>query len=183
VKAEITIFPYGDFEGAPVLALDIGTTITPEELIKYVLGGMRTGIQGLWIRDAPWGDHNVDQALMYVMADPRWSTLPVLGVRKVAVEKWLTTEIGWIADCSDLMAAPISLTGIRESLLTMAYRPQIAEIVVRNPSRANVKPAVLDALYEDLAPAGRGWLYTTGDPIEVMPAILGAATPWCVRKV
>lgn len=165
-----------------MIALDVERGDDAEMIERSIRGALRSGVQGLWIRSAPWGDHQAEQSLASVLAHPDLSHLPVISLRPVEAELWMAMDVGWVADCSALTSEPIGLGALRQRLITMSYRPRMGEVVIVRPHVSCVKPAVLDAIFEDIAPGGRGWIYTDADPIEVMPAVLGAATPWSVRR-
>lgn len=164
--------------------MSIEQTDTAESAWRILNGAYRSGMQAVWIREVyDWSAPEIDNIILRLASASRqWREMPIIAIRDITSVKWLTVNIGWVADCSKLLSKPTTVDQLRKDLMTMSFRPRIAELFVRDPHITNVRHSILDALFEDVIPDGRGWIYSDRDHIELMPGILGAVTPWGVRR-
>lgn len=166
----------------PCLAVEIREPLPAYERIAAAIAGtMRRGVQAIWLRSAPWGNYEADPLLQRLIADVRWPDMPLLAVRPISSNLWLASDIAWIVDGSEFLSEPCTGEDLRLKIMTLDYRPAVAELVVRDPDPINCRAALLDALYEELAPIGKAWLYVE-NPVEFESAVRDTATPWGVRR-
>ena len=185
MEADFELFPYCETQGAPVLAVKINGTITGEQLATQVLRHRRPGLRALWLKDAPWGDLDLDTALLQFLADPRLQGLPVIAIRDLDSGTWSQLDLYWIADITRFLGEPCSMGELQQKIMALQFYPQVREILLRQPPPSNLRSSLLDEIYGHLAPDGPGSIYCPPGDHEYMQTALVQATrctsPWIVR--
>jgi hypothetical protein len=184
VQSEIEIFPYGELEGCPVLAVIATAGTSHEELITEALRKKRPGLRALWVKDAEWESVPWDTAMLHFMADERLGST-VIAVRNLEAKGWSSIALYWVADCTSFLADPITIKQLSEKLVALDYVPHLAELIVRRIPASNLKPTLLDELHSTLGVDGIGTIYCPPNDYSYMQSALvqvsKCATPWIVR--
>ena len=185
MEAEFELFPHGELEGAPVLAVKLNESTTAEQLITQALRNKRPGLRALWLKDAPWGDLDLDTALLKFLGDERTQGLGVVAMRDLDSEHWSQLALYWIADVTKFLGEPCTMLQLEAKIAALRFYPQVREIVLRQPPVTNLKPGLLDEVYAHLNPDGVGSIYCPPGDYEyrqtAMVQATRCATPWVVR--
>jgi hypothetical protein len=184
ITAEIARMPWGEFEGAPVLAVDISHGVQAHDLIAKVTAFAHDGIHVLWLRSAPWGETALDQAISHVQNDHRYWKWTFLATRSLDSDMWSMLNLNLVCLVSRLLIEPVSLDTVAERLRQIRYFPTLREVVAVRPHRRNLTPAILDEI-ANYTNIGAGWIYAPPDDHEYEQTALDATartgTPWAVR--
>lgn len=184
VEFDTVRFPAGEFEGTPVLRINVeDPSIGFPELHSVMSTALRPGHQALWFDQVPWGAPTWDTTVRNIQATGRFSDMPCLTIVPIAGQRWGGAEILWIADASALLADPVEVDDLRAKIQALGYYPELAEIVIRNPARQNLIPGLLDEVHANLRPQGLGWVYCSrADAGLAFGAVSRAMTLWGTRS-
>lgn len=178
-------FPYGELQGAPALAIKVGSIEDTDLLSAVVESQIRPGISVLWVRDAPWGDPLWDQSLHRLLSHPKLGHVTVAAVRSVGSERWSNIRIHWVGDVSSLMSSKTTSANVVQALAQIQYFPPLRELIAIRPALENVRPTLLDELQQGLDYEGAGYIYAPPDDTPYMETALHAltrcASPWALR--
>lgn len=191
IRAGVAMFPYGHYQGVPVITLDIepqppGALTSSEAVIGLLVKAQGFGTNALWIRSAPWGDVSWEGVLWDMLAADWLGQMPFLAIRAIGREDWSRHEIQWIADCTQLVnfdgreAAPIE-----RRCDAIGFRPALHEIVVRSVHPTQFNSATLDGLARSMR-VEQAWLYLDNDHYwaheeEIMQTVAACSTSWGAR--
>lgn len=185
MQTEIDRFPYGEIEGAPVMAIRSNSKPTPDALALEVARNRRPGLAAVWLKSAQWGTPEWDRALLNLIADPSRGRMHVVAMRDIEADDWSSLDIYWLGDLSTFLAERVLARDISERLGRLKYFPVLQELIVRRPPVANLSPAILDEVFSHLDPRGTATIYAPPDDSEYMECALNAitrcATPWMLR--
>lgn len=184
MEASIARFPFGELEGAPALVLDVPESVKRDDLADAVFHHSRPGISVVWVRSAPWGEPEWDQAMHRMLASPQLSHMTITAVRLISEERWSPIRINWVGDVSPLLREPVTSMAVQKVLTDLRYRPELRELLVRRPAIENLKPSILDELHSALDPSGGSFIYgpDAADFLDTaLIALTRCAAPWAVR--
>lgn len=185
MEFSIELFPFGEIAGAPVLGVTMLSAPQGDQLVAQALRNQQPGLRALWIKDAPWGDLDLDTALLKFMGDERCGRLPIMAVRDLEAKAWTNLRIHWIADLSRFLGEPCSLHDLDEKFGALGLYPPVREILLRKPPVSNLKPSLLDEVYAHLSPDGVGTVECPHGDFQyretALKAVVRCAMPWIVR--
>lgn len=184
MESAIELFPYGELEGVPVLAIRATAGTDKDQLITEALRKQRPGIRALWVKSAEWGGVEWDTALLYFLADERLRS-PVVVVRDLEATGWSSIALYWIGDCTTFLAEPTTIKQLSEKLVALDFIPHLSELILRRPPVGNLKPVLLDEIHSSLSVEGVGTIYCPPGDRSYQEAaamqVSRCATPWMVR--
>jgi hypothetical protein len=182
----IDLIPSGELAGRPALTIPASPAhldyADPRCLLHAVLQRRSPGVRYVQLVSAPWGQPGLDQAITNLEADPRTTHMVVWCERLATEPQWAAAPVWWSVDLSSLLAQPIHVSRLVDSLNSLPPLPQPAEMVVRHP-HGQLAAAHLDELTTRLD-CDVGWLYSqpgtpAWDACEV--AVAQAVGCWGLR--
>lgn len=187
IVVEVGLVPMGLMEGAPCLRITASGEVDRTQLMTAMLGKWRPGTNTIWVDEAPWGEASWDIAIATAMMADRFRQAAFVVRRTITELRWSALNLHWIGDVTPLFADPLTDADVMDVIMRLEYRPALAEIVVVKPSIENVRPSLLDAVYEELNPENTGMLYTNpanaGEGVRATTTATRCHTPWMVREL
>ncbi len=178
--------PWGDHEGRSVLEIDLAEIPLDDQhhLTREVLHRTKAGHGFVRFTRAPWGDQNLNRALLQLLSDER-TAVDVWVCRDVQEAGWANAPLYHVHDCSSLLRREVTVRGIMEMMGSLPYLPRPEEVIVRQPTPVSVNAAVLDEVALRLD-ARSGWVYVErgwDGEIAALREVERATTRWGVRYV
>lgn len=189
IRAGVEMFPYGQYQGVPVITLDIhadpASLPSKDMVFEHLLKAQRTGTNALWIREAPWSQRWDE--IVWEMISSNWlGVMPFLAIRDIGEEVWSNHQVQWIADCTALVDFDAKdVAPIEKRCDAMGFRPSMQEVIVREIHPAQFNSATLDGLARSMR-VEQSWLYLENDQYwanqkEIEQAVSSCATAWGAR--
>ena len=189
IRVDVALFPYGQYQGIPVLTLDVESDIVlppKETIISALVQGQATGTNALWIRKAPWGDPVWEETTFDLITNDWLGQMPFLAVRDIGEALWSPHQVQWIADCTALVDFDgREVAQIESRCDALGFRPQLHEIIVRDIHPTQFNAATLDGLARSMR-VEQAWIYLHNDEYwrhqgAIMQAISACSSAWGAR--